>query len=96
YRLQLNVLDTINLFATPSDVDVVLAELSLLLLSKPLADNQKTVLKAFLLGGTPTGWTTSYNIYKADPNSETKKATIVNRLRSMIVYMMRMPEYHLI
>jgi len=96
YRLQLNAINTLDKFPDPSDTDKVIDEFSLILMSKPLAQNQITVLKGLLVAGTGTNsWTTLYNTYKADPTNETKKAPIVNRLRALIVYMMRMPEYHL-
>jgi len=96
YRLQINAINTLDKFPNPSDVDAVIAEFSLLLLCKPLSPNQLNVLRGFLIAGNTTNsWTTVYNTYKADPTNETKRAPIVNRLRTLIVYIMRMPEYHL-
>jgi len=96
YRLQLNAINTLDKFPDPSDTDKVIDEFSLILMSKPLAQNQTIVLKGLLIAGSgANSWTTLYNTYKADPANETKRAPIVNRLRALIVYMMRMPEYHL-
>ena len=81
-------------FVKPDDVDFVLTEIALILFSKPLAENQKTILIPILnLGNTGT-WQTAYTLYKNNP-SEANKAVVVNRLRNLLVYMMRMPEYHL-
>ena len=96
YRLALNAIKTIDKFADPSNADHVIDELSLLLTCRPLAENQKTLLKSFLqAGGGNTGWTTIYNTYKADPTNEAKKTPVVNRVKTLVVYMLRMPESHL-
>jgi uncharacterized protein (DUF1800 family) len=96
YRLQLNAINTLNKFANPSDPDEVINEFSLILISGSLADNQKATLKSLLYSGSALNtWTPAYIAYKSDPTNEGKKTIIVNRLKSLIVYMMRMPEYHL-
>ncbi|HMT52067.1 MAG TPA: DUF1800 domain-containing protein [Saprospiraceae bacterium] len=94
FRVLLNPINTVDKFVKPDDVDFVLTEIALILFSKPLAENQKTILIPILnLGNTGT-WQTAYTLYKNNP-SEANKAVVVNRLRNLLVYMMRMPEYHL-
>ncbi len=96
FRLQLNAIRIVDKFPDPANADHVLDELILLLFCKPIAENQRNVLRTFLLaGGSADAWTTVYNAYKADPTNEARKTPVVNRLRTLIVYMMRMPEYHL-
>jgi hypothetical protein len=74
----------------------VIDQLSLVMFPKNLANNQKITLKNFLtLGAGNISWTNVYNTYKLDPSNETKRNTVLNRLRPLFVYMMRMPEYHL-
>ncbi|MBC7885808.1 MAG: DUF1800 family protein, partial [Saprospiraceae bacterium] len=96
FRLQINPLQTLNKFGNPSDADNVIDELSLLMFSKPLASNQKTVLRNTLLaGGTAESWTTIYNTYASDPGNDMKGQQVMTRVRPLLVYMMRMPEFHL-
>jgi len=55
-----------------------------------------TILRQFLEGTTTTnGWTTAYNNFKTNPQNEQARTLVTNRLRALLVYMMRMPEYHL-
>ena len=89
-----NTIDTVKKFASPDNPDVVLEELSLLIFCKPLATNQLSVLKTLIDVGNTGNWQTAYNLYISNP-TEANKTVVVNRLRNLLVYMMRMPEYHL-
>ena len=96
FRLQFDILKTVNKFSKPDDANTVVNEIGVLLFAKPLAANQVAHLKTFLsLGTNDSFWTTAYNAYKAAPTDNVKLSTVVTRLRSMVIYMMRMPEYHL-
>lgn len=96
FRLNLNAISTLNLFPDPANADSVIKEFALILLSKPLASNQLLYLKTILASGSnDSAWTSAYNAYKAAPTDTTKLNTVVTRLRTLIVYMMRMPESHL-
>jgi hypothetical protein len=95
YRFQIDTLKTVNQFTKPDDVDHVLAELSLILLVNPLAANQLTLLKGILNTGNTGDWTKAYTTYKSNPSNQTNLTIINTRLRNLVVYMMRMPEYHL-
>lgn len=95
-RLQPNYFKMLEEMSSPDNADAVIDQLSLMMFAKDLAGNQKTTLKNFLtLGGGNLSWSTVYNIYKADPGNETKRNAVLNRVRPMFVYLMRMPEYHL-
>lgn len=96
YRLQLDVLKIVNKITNADVANNVINEIGVMLFSKPLATNQVAYLKTLLDGGTnSSGWTTAFAAYKAAPTDTAKLNTVVTRLRSMVVYMMRMPEYHL-
>lgn len=96
YRFKLDTLNAVNKFPNPADPENVLDEMSMILFCKPVAANQRTQLRTFLVQtGGAVSWANVYNAYKADPTSETKKTQVTNRLWPLVVYMMRMPEYHL-
>jgi len=96
FRLNLNAINTVNQFPDPGNTALVIQELSLLICSKPLAQNQVTLLKSIISAGSnDAGWTNAYAAYKAAPTDASKLNTVVTRLRTLIIYMMRMPEYHL-
>lgn len=95
-RLKLNFITFINEVSNAEDENVVLKELSLLLLSKPLASNQTALLKSMLMGGTASnGWSKVYNDFKSDPSNTSKITAVDNRLKAVVIYIMRMPEYQL-
>jgi uncharacterized protein (DUF1800 family) len=93
-RLQLNIIDTIDKISTPENADTVIDTMNWILMPKPLADNQKTVLKGLINAGNTGNWQTAYTTYKNNP-SAANKTIVTNRLRNLATYMMRMPEYHL-
>ena len=96
YKMKIDPTLSLDKFDNPSDPDNVVDEFSLLLFSKPVADNQKMVLRAFVLeGGTPSSWAAIYNAYKTDPGNANKKEVVINRMKRLLSYMMRMPEFHL-
>jgi uncharacterized protein (DUF1800 family) len=94
-RTFLDLLETIKLFEEPSEAEIVIRELELMLFSRPLADNQRDTLLSILNVNLPDGWKTIYNIYLGDPDNERNRNQVVNILRAVVVYMMRMPEIHL-
>ncbi len=95
YRLQIDALKTVNQFSKPEDADVVIKEISLIMISRPLSTNQVEVLKGILNTGTTGDWTKAYTTYKANITNTTNLNVINTRLRNLLVYMMRMPEFHL-
>lgn len=94
-RTFLDLLSTVQLFDSPDNPEHVIQELELLLFSKPLAENQRNTLLNIINVNLPEGWKTVYNIYSSDPQNERNRNQVVNILRALVVYMMRMPEYHL-
>lgn len=93
-RLQLNVIDIIDKIDSPQNLDAVVDTLNWILMPKPLADNQKDVLKGLINVGNGGNWQTVYTNYKNNPTAA-NRTIIVNRLKIIVVYMMKMPEYHL-
>jgi hypothetical protein len=95
-RIQIDPFLTLDKFANPADVDEVIRSFGTIVHAKPVADNQFATLKSeFLLGLNEQTWTDVYNAYKADPSNVGKRQAVLIRVRSLLVYMMRMPEYHL-
>lgn len=95
-RIQIDPFPTLDKFANPTVVDEVIRSFGIILHAKPVADNQFAILKSeFLLGLNEQTWTDVYIAYKADPSNVGKRQAVLNRVRSLLVYMMRMPEYHL-
>ncbi len=95
-RIKVNHINFLDSLSAPQDVDKVLDDTVNNLFCNPVAPNQRAVLRAVLLGTTTAAnWTTMYNAYKADPTNDTKRQPLIARLTALLVYMMRMPEYHL-
>jgi hypothetical protein len=68
-----------------------------MLFCKPVAANQRVVLRTVILdGGTPEQWTTQYNNYAQNQTNVALATPLLTKSRKLLVYMMRMPEYHLI
>jgi len=96
FRLKIDAFKWLSSIATPNNPNQLMDELILTLFSNPLAVNQYDYIKTILTGGvTDSAWTDIYDGYIADPTSVTKKNLVNTRITSLIVYMMRMPEYHL-
>jgi uncharacterized protein (DUF1800 family) len=96
YRLRIDHLKYLDTLDNPSDVDAVLDQTTQYIFAKPIAPNQRAVLLNLLLNGNSAAtWTNWYNDYKANPTVEAKRLILINRLTPLLVYMMRMPEYHL-
>lgn len=94
FSINFNAIETIGKFPNPNNPDVVLEELNLIMYCKPLASNQLTVLKTILDTGNAGNWQKIYNLYSTNP-TDSNKTVIVSRLQNLLIYMMRMPEYHL-
>ena len=95
-RLALNQINLLAGIPNADTADAVIQEFALLIFCNPPAPNQMTILRQFLEGTTTTnGWTTAYNNFKTNPQNEQARTLVTNRLRALLVYMMRMPEYHL-
>ncbi len=96
YRFLIDPLILLNKFENPTDADDIITSIGILIFSKPITENQhNTVRSIFLLGGNNQSWADIYNAFKNDPTNANKRQAVLTRIRTLLVYMMRMPEYHL-
>jgi hypothetical protein len=94
--LKADVLSILETIVGVDDPNTLIQEISKYLLPEGIADGQKDYLKSILLPGLPDyEWTIEYNDYLADPDNETLKNAVENRLRSMFIALLSLPEYQL-
>ncbi|MFZ1704560.1 MAG: DUF1800 domain-containing protein [Saprospiraceae bacterium] len=95
FRLQIDPVSLAEKCANPTDPEALISELSLLFSCLPYATNQMTVLIGVLLGTeTQAQWATKWNNYITSPTTNNKQL-VTTKLRPVITYMTRMPEFHL-
>ena len=96
FRFQVNVLSLLDQFENAGNPDEVVEQLSVILFPKSPAPNQVNTLKSVLLSGiSAENWKSFYDAYIQDPTSNIRRQPVESRMRLLIVYMMRMPEFHL-
>lgn len=95
-NIKVEPLELIAKFENPLDINALISEMSQTLYPKELKENQIAALKEIVIPGLPDfEWTVEYSDYLADPDNEVKKLAVENKLRALLVSMLRMPEYHL-
>ncbi len=95
-RFEVSGLKLISELSDPYDINVILSDLNKLLMPKTLTDQQLTVLKAYVLQGLPDfEWTVEYSEHLANPDDQELALSIENKLKLVLVTMLRMPEYYL-
>ena len=95
-RIDIDVLNLIKNFSNPYDVNTLIEDLSILLLPKSLSENQILTLKELIIPGLPDyEWTVEYEDHLNNPDDLQLKRALENKLRALLTYMMRMPEYQL-
>ncbi len=95
-KIDIDVLKVISSFTNPKNVDALIKDTTILLLPKPLSDNQIKTLKSVLLPSMPDNeWTVAYEAYLAKPSDAGLKKAVESKLRTLFTYIMRMPEYQL-
>jgi uncharacterized protein (DUF1800 family) len=95
-RLDIDVVGLISSFSNPSDIETLINDVALVLLPKPLSDDQVQTLKELMIPGLPDyEWTVEYEAYIANPSDLLLKRSVENKLRLLYAYMMKMPEYQL-
>lgn len=96
FVVQINVLDFIARLDNPQDPNLLLEEICLTLLSRPLSQAQQYSLKEILLPGLPDyEWTVEYNKYLANPDDEDLAKPIENKLRLLLDKIIELPEFNL-
>ncbi len=89
----LKLLDTLE---NPSDPNDVVAEITRLLLPRPLLSEQYDQLKDVLLNGLPDfEWTVEFNMYQADPGNSSLGNALGNKIRNLIGAVLSLPEFYL-
>jgi uncharacterized protein (DUF1800 family) len=91
-----DVIPLIDSLSNPFDINDILAELNSLMMSYPFTDPQLLAIKEVILPGLPDyEWTLEYELHKQQPNNVQIRRSLEQKFRSMLVYMMQMPEYQL-
>ncbi len=84
-------------FATPGDPVALVKQITELLLPQPLSATKLFLLKSVLLSGLPTDayWTTAWAVYTSNPTDPMAVQTVLSRLKNLLYYVMRLPEFQL-
>ena len=97
HLLKIDTLEVIAQLDNPADPNDLIDQLSQTLFVFPVAQNQKDVLKDILLSGLPDfEWTVEYTDYLATPNDTIKEMAVRNKLEALFLFLLKMPEIHLI
>ncbi len=91
-KVGLDVFKILKEISDPSDANVVVTEFTNYTFPFPLEANQIAKVVELLI---PSNWKTIYSTYAADPQNTQKQLPVINRMRQMLMYVMRMPEFHL-
>ena len=95
-RVDVNPIAFIETLNNPLDINVILQDLNILLLSKPFTESQIEILKEIALPGLPDyEWTLEYQMYKDNPTNNDLRRAIETKIRNLLTYIMRMPEFQL-
>ena len=82
--------------SNPTDINILITEISDGIFPKPLNESQLTYLKNVVLQGLPDfEWTVEYAEYAANPDDVNLETSIGNKLRLLFRSMCQLPEYHL-
>lgn len=96
FRLVIDPAPYILQFENPQDIDSVIHQMALVLFPNPLQEVQLNELKSVMMGITPFNqWPIQLNSFIDDQTNVNKKLLVNIKLKSLITYMMRMPEFHL-
>ncbi len=80
----------------PFDVNSVIDEAVKILFPKDIEQNQKDFLKEVLIPGLPDfEWNVEYSEYISDPGNEEVANSVRSKIRTFLITMLTMPEYHL-
>ncbi len=79
-----------------TDPNELIINLAKILFEFPLSQNQIDYLKGVLINGLPDfEWTVEYGMYLEDPNNDDLKISVYNKLATLLLTMMKMPEFYL-
>jgi hypothetical protein len=92
----IDVIQAISTIENATDPNELIARLTSILLPWPLTQTQLDNLKEVLIPGLPDfEWTVEYGLYLNDPNNETLKQAVENRLKPLFASIMALPEFQL-
>lgn len=95
-RLKVHPLEFVATLDNPHEPNLLIEDISKLLMPLPLSDGQKVALKDILIPGLPDfEWTVEYNDYLTNPDDEDLADAIETRLKDLIRVMLSMPEFYL-
>jgi uncharacterized protein (DUF1800 family) len=90
------LLDLATSTADPSDLDVLVTELSWRFLEIPLTPTQIAWLRSVVLNGAPSyEWNRNWVAFTEDPSSTSKRSVVEARLRTLVKTLMGLAEYQL-
>lgn len=87
-----------NNVSDPSDPNKIVSEMAALMLGISISPaHLDTIKKDHLLTGQTTDayWTTAWTAYISNPTNTTNKNTVLNRLKTMLNYLLKLEEYQL-
>ena len=94
-EVKLNVLNFAASLDNPSDVNDLINDIAKILFAQPISQPQIVALKEILIPGLPDfEWNVEYSDY-ASGNTSLEEA-VENKLKALLVTMMKMPEFYLI
>jgi len=94
-EVKINVLDLAASLDNPFDPNALINEIASIIFAQPISQSQLVALKEILIPGLPDfEWTDEYSLYISGDTSVA--AAVENKLKALIVTMMKMPEFYLI
>ena len=92
----INVIDYVSAIPNATDPNSLIYGIAENMFTYPISDDQKNYLKEVLIPGLPDfEWTVEYGDFLSDPLNVEKRNAINNKLLSLFVTMLEMPEFQL-
>ena len=96
FRVKIDPLKFLDKMDHPEDPNLLVEEMTRLLLPQPLTEEQYTGLKEVLIPGLPDYvWGEEYSEYALDPDNEMLAEAIADKVRAVIQVILSLPEFHL-
>ncbi len=95
--VKIDTIEVVSNFNNPSDPNALISDLTNVLFPFPISTGQIDFLKNILIPGLPDfEWTVEYSEFLAEPNDDSKRLAIENKLKSLFGAILKMPENYLI
>jgi hypothetical protein len=92
----INILEYIKTLNDPANPKALIDDLSSVIYPQPLTQGQKNYLKSVLIPGLPDfEWTVEYTNHLTNPDDDLLRNAVDSKLRSLLIAMMRLPEFYL-